>query len=210
MNFSAGLLVGGRSSRMGRDKAFHEIDGIPLWQRQLQILRELGPSEIFLAGPAQPKWIKTGVEIVADAVDDAGPLGGLVAVLRRCRNAHLLALAVDLPNMTTQFLEQLFVTCTRNSGVVPKRCGASFQLANQKQRNLKTCATQFEPLAAIYPASCLALAEDCLTSGDFSLQQLVRRATKAGLMTTKEIADGEEHLFFNLNTPADLAAVGNQ
>ena len=53
MNFSAALLAGGRSSRMGRDKAFLEIDGVPLWQRQLQTLRELGPSETFLAGPMQ-------------------------------------------------------------------------------------------------------------------------------------------------------------
>ena len=50
MDFSAALLAGGRSSRMGRDKAFLEIDGVPLWQRQLQTLRELGPSKSFLAG----------------------------------------------------------------------------------------------------------------------------------------------------------------
>ena len=192
MDFSAALLAGGRSSRMGRDKAFLEIDGIPLWRRQLQTLRELGPSEIFLAGPTQSEWIESGLETVVDAKTDAGPLGGLVAVLRRCKSTRLLVLAVDLPNMTSEFLKQLLAMCSNNGGVVPKR--------NER----------FEPLAAVYPARCLALAESCLNAGEYSLQQLMRRATDAGLMTTKEIADAEESLFFNLNTPADLAAIGKK
>lgn len=192
MNFSAALFAGGRSSRMGRDKAFLEIDSVPLWQRQIQTLRELGPSEIFLAGPAQREWVESGLEIVVDVKTDVGPLGGLVAVLRRCANTRLLVLAVDLPNMTSEFLRQLLAMCSSNGGVVPKR--------NER----------FEPLAAIYPARCLALAESCLNTGEYSLQQFTRRATHAGLMTTKEITDVETSLFFNLNTPADLAAMGKK
>ncbi len=192
MDFSAALLAGGRSSRMGRDKAFLEIDGIPLWRRQLQTLRELGPSEIFLAGSTQHEWIGSGLETVADAKINAGPLGGLVAVLRRCKSTRLVVLAVDLPNMTSEFLKQLLEMCANNGGVVARR----------KER--------FEPLAAVYPAGCLALAESCLDAGEYSLQQLMRHATGAGLMTTKKIADAEESLFFNLNTPADLAAIGKK
>lgn len=192
MHFSAALLAGGRSSRMGRDKAFLEIDGVPLWQRQLQTLRELGPSETFLAGPMQSEGIESGLEIITDAAADAGPLGGLVAALRRCTNTRLLVLAVDLPNMTSEFLKQLLTTCPDNGGVVPKT------------------GERFEPLAAIYPARCLPLAESCLNSGEYSLQQLIRRATGAGLMATREIANAELSLFFNLNTLADLAAMGRK
>src|SRR4051812_12491871 len=99
MNFSAALFAGGRSSRMGSDKALLEIDGIPLWQRQLHTLQELHPTEIFLAGPVRPHWIESGLQIVGDVKADAGPLGGLVAVLRRCRATRLLVLAIDLPRM---------------------------------------------------------------------------------------------------------------
>jgi molybdopterin-guanine dinucleotide biosynthesis protein A len=189
MDFSAALFAGGRSSRMRRDKAFLEIDGVPLWQRQLQTLRELDPSEIFFSGPMQREWTESGLEIVADAKTDSGPLGGLVAVLRRCKNTRLLVLAVDLPNMTSEFLKQLLAMCSNNGGVVPKR--------NER----------FEPLAAIYPARCVALAESCLDAGEYSLQQFARRAASAGLITTKEIAEQEGALFFNLNTPADFAAI---
>jgi molybdopterin-guanine dinucleotide biosynthesis protein A len=192
MDFSAALFVGGRSSRMGRDKAFLEIDGFPLWRRQLQILRELRPSEIFLAGPTQPEWIEAGLETVVDARTDVGPLGGLVAVLRRCKYPRLLVLAVDLPNMTSAFLAQLLPMCSNNGGVVPRR--------NER----------FEPLAAIYPVRCLALAESCLDAGEYSLQQLAFRAANAGLIAIKQIAESEESLFFNLNTPPDFAAIGKK
>lgn len=192
MDFSAALFAGGRSSRMGRNKAFLEIDGVALWQRQFQTLRELAPSEIFLAGPTQPEWIETGLEIVADVGINIGPLGGLVAVLRRCKNTRLVVLAVDLPNMTSEFLKQSLAMSSEDVGVVPRR--------NER----------FEPLAAIYPACCLALAESCLSTGEYSLHQLARCATSSGVMTTREIAGIEESLFFNLNTPADLIAIAGK
>ena len=177
---------------MGCDKALLEVDGLPLWQRQLRILQALDPSEILIAGPARPEWMDRDLEIVADAAENSGPLGGLVAALRRCKSARLLVLAIDLPNMTSAFLGELLSLCPDNGGVVPK--------TNDR----------FEPLAAVYPARCLPLAESCLRSGEHSLQNLVRRAIKAELMITREIAAGEEPLFFNLNTPADFASIGKK
>ena len=84
--------------------------------------------KIFLAttpscgGPTQPRItrIENGFEIVADAVPDAGPLGGLVAVLRRCKSTRLLVLAVDLPNMTSEFLGQLLACIFQRRRVVSK------------------------------------------------------------------------------------------
>ena len=80
-DFSAVLLVGGKSSRMGRDKAFIEIEGVPLWQRQLQTLTQLAPKQIFLAGPARSEWEDADCETIADEPGDIGPLGGLMAAL---------------------------------------------------------------------------------------------------------------------------------
>ena len=51
MRCSAVLLAGGKSSRMGRDKAFLEIEGEPLWQRQLATLRRLAPEQLMISGP---------------------------------------------------------------------------------------------------------------------------------------------------------------
>ena len=211
MKFTAALLAGGRSSRMGRDKAFLEIEGVPLWQRQLQTLRELNPAEIFVAARKHPDWMEADLKFVVDAAPGDSPLAGLVSVLRRCRTSHLLVLAVDLPKMTPDFFRRLLGMCSDNTGVVPKKnSGASFQLANQNKGKLKTCPTLFEPLAAVYPRCCLPLAESFLKSENYSLQRLAERAVREGWMTTREIDESERSLFLNLNTPSDLAAMGRK
>jgi molybdopterin-guanine dinucleotide biosynthesis protein A len=192
MKFSAALLVGGRSLRMGRDKALLTIEGVPLWQRQLRLLRELQPSEIFFVGPAREEWIAAGCECFADAANDVGPIGGIVAALRRSAHSHLLVLAIDLPQMRTDFLRNLLALCSENHGIIPK--------TNE----------QFEPLAAIYPVSCLEVAERCLSAGEYSLQKFARRAVNAGLLVVRKITTAEESLFFNVNTPADLAAIATK
>lgn len=192
MIFTAALFAGGRSSRMGFDKAFIEVSGIPLWQQQLEILRALRPSEVFIVGPARDAWLENNVEIVTDAVSDSGPLAGLVAALRRCKTSHLIVLAVDLPNMTSTFLQKLVSRCAVENGVVPSR------------------DERFEPLAAVYPKLSLSLAENLLSAKTLSLQTFVRRAVNDGLVKTHAITSGEESLFTNLNTPADLAAIGRR
>ena len=48
--FSAVVLAGGRSTRMGRDKALISVDGVPLWERQLRLVEQLEPTWTFLAG----------------------------------------------------------------------------------------------------------------------------------------------------------------
>src|SRR5262245_21418784 len=72
VQFSAVLLAGGKSSRMGRDKAALVVDGVPLWQRQLATLRAAGAREVFVSGAARGPW--TGMECIHDEVKGAGPL----------------------------------------------------------------------------------------------------------------------------------------
>ena len=184
MRCSAVLLAGGKSSRMGSDKAFLEIAGEPLWQRQLATLRGLSPGQLMISGPRREEWEE--YEIVADEFAAAGPLAGVTAALRNCATSHLVVLAVDLPNMTTDFLRSLLQLCREGKGVVPRR------------------ADRFEPLAAFYPTDSLALADAALRDGDFSMQRFVRKGQDEDLLLEQPISDGEIVLFANLNTPADL------
>src|SRR5690348_17763401 len=130
MRCSALLLAGGKSSRMGRDKAFLELEGEPLWQRQLATLRALSPEQLLIAGPRREQW--TGLEVIADQIAEAGPLAGIAAALHKCTAPHLVVLAVDLPMVTSDFLRALLELCREEQGAVPTAAGAA------------------EPLAAIY------------------------------------------------------------
>jgi molybdopterin-guanine dinucleotide biosynthesis protein A len=193
MRCSAVLLAGGKSSRMGCDKALLDFEGRPFWQRQLATLRALSPQQLMLAGPAQPDC---DCEIIADEFPDVGPLGGITAALRLCTAPLLLVLAVDLPGMTTDFLRSLLADCGDGCGIIPR---VNLQGSGASARHLD----RYEPLAAIYPVKCAALASSFLKRGDFSLQSFVRGALTQGLVRERMVVSGETELFVNLNTPAD-------
>ncbi len=163
---------------MGCDKAFLEFEGQPLWRRQLETLRQLSPEQLMISGPPHDEWSE--YDVIADEIADAGPLAGVTAALQKCTAPWLVVLAVDLPRMTAHFLRTL------GHGTVP--CGSA----------------GFEPLAAIYPATCLPLALQALRNGDFSMQSFVRNAIDQGLLVERKISEAEYPLFSNLNTPADL------
>jgi len=183
MPVSAVLLAGGRSSRMGHDKALLDLGGEPLWKRQLHTLRSLRPEEIFISGSPRKQW--EDYEVIADEVVNGGPLAGMAASLHRCTTSHLIVLAVDLPRMTAKYLSSLIDLADEGVGVVP------------------VSTLGFEPLAALYPQRCRQIAQDCLEDGDYSMQNFVRKACDRGWLREQPILPNEVKFFTNLNTLAD-------
>jgi molybdopterin-guanine dinucleotide biosynthesis protein A len=194
MSHAAVLLAGGKSSRMGRDKSALPVNGEPLWQRQLAVLRATDPVEIFISGKSDGPYAGCGVEILTDEIPDCGPLGGIATALRRCKSERLLVLAVDMPAMTAEFLRTLLNESSRTGkGVVPAVA------ADGRRR------ADFEPLAAVYSRPALAIADECLRSGERKLETFVRRLEAAGHVIAGPVIGGEVPLFENWNAPADVS-----
>jgi molybdenum cofactor guanylyltransferase len=189
MNMSAVLLAGGESRRMGRDKATLQFRGRPLWQIQFELLRKLQPSEIFISARTDPSWRPEDVRFVADIPPSRGPLSGLAACLAQMHTTHLLALAIDMPFMTEDFLLSLCDYIEPGCGVVPK------------------IDNRAEPLTAIYPREAEIDFRRALAGADFSLQSLTRRLLETGKLREISVTREERKLFLNVNELADLAAV---
>jgi molybdenum cofactor guanylyltransferase len=187
MRIAAVLLAGGDSRRMGQDKALVTFQGEPLWQRQLALLRKLQPDQIFVSARADPLWRPADCEFVADQSPSRGPLSGLAASLRRTNTNHLLALAIDMPLMTTDYLRSLCDRLEPGCGLLPVIEGRA------------------EPLAACYPVEAERDALVALSGQDFSLQSLTQQLIQSGKLKTVAVAKTERQLFRNLNQPADLA-----
>ena len=186
-SFDAVLLAGGKSTRMGTDKAGVLIQGQPLWRRQLATLRALGPDEIFISGRDSGPYAGEGLEILKDLSVERGPLSGLESALVRTKKPYLVVLAIDLPAMRPDFLARLVkVAISRGRSVVP-RDGESF-----------------EPLAAVYSGAICGLVVERLQSGDYSLQNFIRRAVELDLVLPYPLSPGEQPLFRNVNEPGDL------
>jgi molybdenum cofactor guanylyltransferase len=183
-SFSAVLLAGGKSTRMGRDKALLPVpnSNLLLWQRQLGVLEDLRLNEIFWSGPPRP-GLPARLQIVPDDVPDAGPLAGICACLKRMTSDLLIVLAVDLPQMSSSFLDDLQSRCTSNRGVVPRN------------------DEFFEPLAAIYPKRIYTMAQEHLSHRRYALQDLVREAAEQDLIQTFCLTEEQAALFQNWNEP---------
>ncbi len=187
--FTAMLLAGGRSSRMGTDKARLVFRGEPLWRRQLATLVALGPKEILISAGSGGAFEESGCRVVPDLVRGAGPLAGVAACAAAMASEWLLVLAVDMPAMNAAFLERILSrAAAEGRGVVP------------------LSQDRFQPLAAIYPRWIGPLAIRLLEQGQYSMQHFVRSAIAEGFAAPFDLPDAELAHFANINTPSDLDA----
>jgi molybdopterin-guanine dinucleotide biosynthesis protein A len=186
MTISAVLLTGGKSRRMGKDKATMQFRGVALWEIQLELLRGLQFERIFVSGQNDPPWRPMDAEFVPDAPPSRGPLSGIAAALSRVTTDYLLALGIDIPFMTQTYLQELCPRIKPGRGVVP------------------IIDNRFEPLAAIYPRNAQVDFAEALVGSDFSLQSLIRKLVAAGKLSPIEVSTEEKILFRNLNEPQDF------
>ena len=100
-DFSAFVLAGGRSRRMGSDKAFLQFEGRTLLAQALDLLRALTP-EVRIVGPAA-KFATYG-RVIEDVYPGHGPLAGIHAALSASTTELNLILAVDLPFVSESLL----------------------------------------------------------------------------------------------------------
>ena len=204
MSHAAVLLAGGKSSRMGRDKSALPVNGEPLWQRQLAVLRATEPAELFISGKCDGPYADCGVEILADEIPGCGPLGGIATALRRCTSERLLVLAVDMPAMTAEFLRSLLEESQRTAkGVVPS-VPALVRARTDIALTIPDDRETLEPLAAVYPRAALAPADECLRIGERKLETFIRKLEAGQLVTVRPITDNDAALFTNWNAPEDI------
>lgn len=186
MDFGAVILAGGKSSRMGRDKAWLEVRGKTLLARQIEVARETGAMEILISGRAEADYSAFGCRVLLDKFPDAGPLAGVERGLAATASPLLLVLAVDLPAMSVELLCKLAGCCAENVGMIPR------------------CNGVIEPLAAIYPKSAHPTAETLLSEKNNSMINFARRCVLSGLARFAERPAGDAKFFTNWNSPADL------
>ncbi len=186
MNFSAVILAGGQSRRMGRDKAWLPLDGQPLLARQIELVRELAPEELFISGRSDTDYTRLGCPVLTDEFTDAGPLAGIATGLAAASAPLVLVLAVDMPDMTSAALRRLLELCTPGVGVVPR--------VNRR----------VEPLTAFYPKAAAPLAENLLKRQLRAAHAFAELCKQDGLVALHDVELMDWKCFANWNSPADL------
>jgi molybdopterin-guanine dinucleotide biosynthesis protein A len=188
---SALILAGGASRRMGRNKAWLELEGHTLLGLAIEKVRAAGCAEVMISGRGDADYSTFGCPVLYDLEPGFGPVAGIERGLHACATPLLLVLAVDLPQMTVDFLKRLRRRCNALTGAVPWRAG------------------DFEPLAAIYPKRCHALAFDALIRGRHSARDFAVACRRERAVRILRVTTETAPCFINWNHPADCRPAGS-
>lgn len=186
---SAFILAGGKSTRMGTDKAFVEFEGQPLLARALDLARSVA-SGLWIVGSKEK--FAAFAPVVEDVFHDCGPLGGIHGALLGSLTELNLMLAVDTP-FVSQALLQYLITQARSAPdavvTVPRSDGRR------------------QPLCAIYRREFAVVAERALHARQNRIDRLFEQVrTRVIEQDELEGAGFSSAMFRNLNTPEELEA----
>jgi molybdopterin-guanine dinucleotide biosynthesis protein A len=186
------ILAGGKSARMGADKAFVMLDGQTLLARALELARSL-TSDVRIVGDAAK--FHEFAPAVEDIFRDCGPLGGIHAALRASQAELNLMLAVDVPFVSPEFLQFLMARARESKAIVT--------FARVQERR--------QPLCAVYRREFADIAEMALRAGRYKIDALFETETMQMIGEKDLLAGGfSVEMFRNVNTPEELAEVRNK
>ncbi|MFP4072172.1 MAG: molybdenum cofactor guanylyltransferase [Desulfovibrionales bacterium] len=179
------VLAGGKSRRLGRDKASVIFEGTDLLKRTVTLLQPVC-DQTWVVG-RDPARHEVNTKWLLDDIADQGPMGGIVTVLRRVK-APCLVLTCDLPLLNNEVIARL--------------------LRGWGRRREDTLMTTFlhpetgyiEPLVAVYEPEALPLLELALERGIRKLSMALPERVRHHI----PCPEGMARVFFNINYPADL------
>ncbi|MBM4422118.1 MAG: molybdenum cofactor guanylyltransferase [Chloroflexi bacterium] len=199
-NFSVVINAGGRSSRMGADKAFADIGGKPMIERIIEQTAGLGDQIIVANSPEE--YAHLGLPIVADVLPDKGALGGVYTCIHAATQHYVLVTACDMPFVNRPLLEYMMLFAPEFDAVVPR---LRSPLPEGEGLGVRVDA---EPLRAIYSKACLEPIRRALDSGKMRVISFFPDI-RLRWVEEDEIRQFDPELlsFVNCNTPEELDAV---
>ena len=185
------VLAGGRSSRMGSDKASLLLDGVSMLQRSIDRLGSVVDELVLVGAPGRPlPSVATGLptELVEDPVEGEGPLVGIAAGLEACRGSAAVVVAVDMPLVEAELLRRLVERLDEaHRWAVPFAEGRP------------------QPLCSAFSVEALGVIRAHLDAGDRAPMALAAELV-AYRMPVEEwrAVDAEGRSFLNVNTPEEF------
>lgn len=177
------ILAGGRSSRMGRDKAMLPFGQTTVIQTLIDTLHPLFASTLLSVRAPRPEL---NLPQVCDATEAGGPLGGLICGLAEIRTNWAFVIACDMPMIRPAMIHLLATQRAHQHAVVAIVQG------------------HVQPFAAFYSTRCLPLLRTCFNAGQLGITSALQQLTMTCMDEADLIrADPGLNSFFDLDTPED-------
>ena len=180
------ILAGGESTRMGKNKAFIEINGKRIIDRTVSLFREIF-DDVLLVTNTPLDYIELKVRIVTDLVSGKGSLGGIYTGLFFSSSPKAFFVGCDMPFLDRRVI-QYFLSLAQTADIVVQRTKDYWQ-----------------PLHAIYPRTLLKPIERLLQQGELSIIKAYQ-GMRVREVTGEELKpfDPDLHTLSNINTPEEL------
>jgi len=180
------ILAGGKSSRYGRNKALVEIDGVPLIERAINVLKDLFQRVILITNtPAE--FVDFNLPMEEDIIKGLGPLGGIYTALHSIPEEYGFFVACDMPFLNPQLITHMMDIREQYDVVAPK------------------IGWKIEALHTLYRKTCLGEIEKMIRNHEYQVIRFFDRVS-VRYMDESEVRQFDPSLssFFNINRPEDL------
>jgi molybdenum cofactor guanylyltransferase len=179
------ILAGGKSRRMGRDKAFLPFGTGLLIERVIEVVQQV-TADVILITNTPERYQRFGLPMFSDVIAEAGSLGGIYTGLVSAKTPYSLCLACDMPFVKPTFLRFLCGTAAEADVVIPRN------------------AEDFQPLCAVYSQVCRDPIRHKIEAGQLKItgffDQVHVRVIEGDLLARY---DPYDIMFFNANTPEE-------
>lgn len=180
------ILAGGKSRRMGRDKALLVFEDETLLSRSASLIRPL--CGLVSVSGKNMDYISYNLPIIPDIYPDCGPIGGIHSCLAHSSTDWNLMVAVDLPFLNAELFTCLIENSADFDCVIPKS------------------SSGIEPLVGLYNRRILPALEMQLELGDFKMMNLLQ-TLNVNIVDCSGLIEKFPRLFTNVNNPEDFGTI---
>ena len=189
MKITGIILAGGKNLRMGKNKAFLEINGRRIIDRTKDLFLEVF-DEVLVVTNSPLEYVDLNLRLVADLIPDKGSLGGIFTGLFHSSHARAFVAACDMPFLNRSLIQHLIQRAPNFDIVIPKTDDG------------------FQPLHAVYSQNCLPFMEELLRQNNLKIIDFFRRVEVCEVPMEEILPlDPDLRAFLNINTPEDFREI---
>lgn len=178
---STAVLAGGKSSRLGSNKAMIELNGAKLIEHVIHIVQHFTDTVRIIANDPET-YRRFNVPVAADIKPGGGPLSGIHAALSLSTSDYVLILSCDMPLLETLHIKPLITAYPGHDITIYKH-------------------KKFEPLCAVYRRTCISALEELIEHGEYRIIDLFPT------LNVKVIRADDPTPFTSINTREDYQRV---
>jgi len=184
------ILAGGKSTRMGMDKGFCALNGKPMVQYAIDVLKQV--CDYIIISSNNEDYELFEFPVIPDLIRDIGPMGGIYSGLKQSNTQDNFFISCDMPMVTVELVQHILSLKEGYDAVIP------------------TWNNYQEPMCAYYNKNILEKLSTLIQKGDYKLQNIIPKVNHRTVEITNKLDFYNDQLFANVNCGVDLKTLNNK